>query len=416
MPTCSEFAMAVGDSLGTLLQRLNGQLHGPVHIMIGGHWDYNPIWKKVMNNVTFPDNMLLVGKFLWRQGFVRTPELCSDDTPHAECMPYCPLEIVGKYNPEDILKLAGVFNVNADSNLIAAMNAHGLDYKDLLDELCHIGSPGEMFTSAAPQDPTFWPLHGNAERFVQYLRLLKDEGLISMDETWDYEHGKDMGSDTGVVCEWSHVKSGSMEMPKCKKETCPGHKADDLLPFEGLMSHQESLYTNLGFYKMTHPDNENLPYVYDSLSYWEACYENSLYDQYLLTSKPQMPSEPVSDDLDDSVSSTNPDDSNPPTIPDDSNSVTDDSNSPTNPDDTNSLTNPDDSNSLTNPDDQSSVTDADDPDDRGSDSASEDGSDSTSEYGSGSTSKHSTSKHRSHSSSKDGSDDISNDGSHLHNF
>merc|ERR1712046_298118 len=127
-----------------------------------------------------------------------------------------------------------------------------------------------------------------------------------------------------------------------------GHKADDLLPFGGLMSHQDTLYTNLGFYKLTHPDNENIPYVYDSLSYWEGCYETSVYEQYLL-SKPQMPATPT----DDSTSSTNQDDPNsdgsiPPINPDDPDS--DGSIAATNPDDANS----DSSVSSANPGDSAS--------------------------------------------------------------
>ena len=154
------------------------------------------------------------------------------------------------------------------------MDAAGLTYSDLLEELCHIGSPGEMFTSAAPQDPIFWPLHGNAERFVQYLRLLKDKGTISMDEAWAYEHTTHVPSDTGLVCEWEGVTG--MQMPTCERKTCPGHKSDDLLPFEYLMTHQTGLYSNMGFYKLSHPDNDELPYVYDSLDYWAGCTNSSM--------------------------------------------------------------------------------------------------------------------------------------------
>ena len=138
-------------------------------------------------------------------------------------------------------------------------------------QICHVGSPGEMFTSAAPQDPTFWPLHGNAERYLQYARLLKAEGVLSFSEAWGYAHAKELPSDTGIVCDWSDVADGSMDMPKCAQETCPGHKADDILPFANLMSSQDGLYTNEEFYELVDPTNDDLPYVYDSLSYWPGC-------------------------------------------------------------------------------------------------------------------------------------------------
>merc|ERR1712091_453605 len=66
-----------------------------------------------------------------------------------------------------------------------------------------VGYPGELFTSAAPQDPLFWPLHGLAERFLQYARVLDALGAIDLDEAWRYKHRKNVASDTGVVCDWS---------------------------------------------------------------------------------------------------------------------------------------------------------------------------------------------------------------------
>ena len=47
-PTCSQFATYLEESeakLSTVLQALNGELHGPVHIMIGGQWDMKYDWK-----------------------------------------------------------------------------------------------------------------------------------------------------------------------------------------------------------------------------------------------------------------------------------------------------------------------------------------------------------------------------------
>ena len=133
-----------------------------------------------------------------------------------------------------------------------------------------------MFTSAAPQDPTFWPLHGNAERYLQYARLLKAEGVLSFSESWGYSHAQELPSDTGIVCDWSAVDPASMELPTCAKETCPGHKGDDLLPFADLMDSQDGLYTNNEFYELVDPTNDDLPYVYDSLSYWPGCTDDTL--------------------------------------------------------------------------------------------------------------------------------------------
>lgn len=81
-------------------------------------------------------------------------------------------------------------------------------------------------------------------------------------------------SDTGVVCDWSNVTG--LGLPRCAPATCPGHRADDLLPFEGLLADQAGLYSNLEFYNLTSPYNARLPYVYDSLSSWDGCADGSL--------------------------------------------------------------------------------------------------------------------------------------------
>ena len=48
--------------LAYVLNALNGQLHGPVHIMIGGQWDLSSSWSSYMNEMTFADNFLLLAK------------------------------------------------------------------------------------------------------------------------------------------------------------------------------------------------------------------------------------------------------------------------------------------------------------------------------------------------------------------
>ena len=278
-PSCTDFASSLNNSLASILKDLNGKLHGPIHIMLGGHWDFLHDWTSVTENNDFPDQFLLLSKTMWRQGFVRMPSLCSADTPHAECMPSCPSEIRAGRTAKEILNNITFINAFVpDLHFESLLKAHGFGYGEFLDELCHVGSPGEMFTSAAPQDPLFWPLHGNAERFQHYARHLHHEGKISMDQTWGYAHQAHNPSDTGLVCDWSNTTG--LGMPSCERKTCDGHKEDDLLPFASLYDDQTSLVTNGQFYGMTNPENVHMPYVYDSLDYWEACTNSSMWNEW----------------------------------------------------------------------------------------------------------------------------------------
>jgi len=99
-PTCAEFSAYVNSSLADVAAALDGELHGPVHLMIGGHWGAKHYWKSFGAHVG-GDVMLLLAKVLWREGFARTPELCSQDTPASECVPSCPASIVTP-NGEDM--------------------------------------------------------------------------------------------------------------------------------------------------------------------------------------------------------------------------------------------------------------------------------------------------------------------------
>lgn len=122
----------------------------------------------------------------------------------------------------------------------------------------------------------FWPLHGLSERFVQIIRLLAAEKILSFDDTWSYSHIKSVLSDTRVVCDWSHanlVHDNTFTPPTCTRNaTCPGHRADDVLPFTNLQwAPPGTTFTNAEFYTAISPSNTNLPYVYDKLTTWPAC-------------------------------------------------------------------------------------------------------------------------------------------------
>ena len=305
LPNCADFAdtlatAAAGGGLGEIQSAINGFLHGPVHIMIGGLWGLDDdIWGPRTRDDdhvdTFGRNadlsavtMFLFAKFMWRQGIVRCPTTCAADAPQESCLCHCPAAVREKVAPPDgdaaaVLAAAGAERLtnylprDPDGNFLDTI-LDGLDHETLLDALCRVGFPGEMFTSAAPQDPTFWPLHGNAERFLQYVRLLMATGDVAIDDSWAYHHVK-AASDTHVVCDWAGVdERDAAAMPACGAAICPGHGELDLLPFDDLLP-GNAAPSNADFFKATLPGKASpMPYVYDSLAYWPGCAGDNLVD------------------------------------------------------------------------------------------------------------------------------------------
>ena len=282
-PTCANFSSFLTGSgwLGQMLFGLNGFLHGPVHIMVGGHWSFDrAAWEPIARHMQSMDGMLLLSKFLWRQGYVRCPETCdAATTPARDCACACPAALV-RGREDAVLAEAGVWDLSSLVGLSTALAHENVSTAELLGLLCEVGHPGEMFTSAAPQDPLFWPVHGLAERFLQYARVLKRRGELDFSEAWGYFHAPSLPSDTGVVCDWSGVRPGSMERPACARATCPGHRLHDVLPFDDLVLGDASRnasatadrkYTNAQFYELIDPVSGALPYVYDTLAHWPAC-------------------------------------------------------------------------------------------------------------------------------------------------
>merc|ERR1712022_59008 len=228
--------------MGEVQYKLNGMLHGPVHIMLGGHWMMEPIseWvneHNVSDQVKFAsgwDEWLLMGKQMWREGWIRCPETCSSDTPQRDCMCTCPSEVMEGRSPKDIL-----FNMSSVMAFDPSMAQYwhdmmGMSWEMIWDNLCSVGHPGDMFTSSAPQDPIFWPLHGNSERFVQLLRLESYRNNLVLTETWGYSHSRvGISSDLHMVCDWSEQEGYGK--PYCYRDTCSGHKADDILPFTSVV-------------------------------------------------------------------------------------------------------------------------------------------------------------------------------------
>lgn len=82
--------------------------------------------------------------------------------------------------------------------------------------------------------------HGVARQRNDTRKLTREKNVFqppppldrhTFDESWGYTHGNVVG-ETGVVCDWSAVREGSLDMPTCITGICGGHHADDILPFE----------------------------------------------------------------------------------------------------------------------------------------------------------------------------------------
>jgi hypothetical protein len=283
LPLCADFQAETiegAQTIGRLFSALNSALHGSVHIMLGGHWGFDPLLTNSSKHYKAlgwrSDQMLLGSKFLWRSGYVDCPEDCAGLAAE-NCTCTCGRRAAG---PDGSPASASQFLV--DTGFAAVVGTNILQksedalrgFENVADVLCHVGHAGEMFTSAAPQDPLFWPLHGLAERYLQLLRTWHRNGTFIMNETWGYVHSKGVLSDTELVCDWQGV-SGE-EMPNCTSPTtCDGHHAKDVLPFEWPVPPDvegaRATYTNEEFYELIAPWDVRMPYVYDKLSTWPAC-------------------------------------------------------------------------------------------------------------------------------------------------
>jgi len=215
-PTCFAFLEYYKkDWIGYVNNGLNGILHGPVHIMIGGHWN-NYQHDRFANAVLGKSisNFLLISKNLWRLGYIRCPSSCDYETTDVEdCECYCPSNFTEGYTAYELLVKLGQMDYIDVSPWLEYSNETDrymfpgyADVKQeelwqgLLDLICSVGHAGEMFTSAAPYDPTFWLIHTSAERFLQLRRLSSYYGSNTFNETWGYDHSARAPSDFGKVC------------------------------------------------------------------------------------------------------------------------------------------------------------------------------------------------------------------------
>lgn len=294
MVSCSDWQRCFeSKNLATMNTCLNGEVHGPIHILLGGQWHTNlpilnnsAIWSGVGDGegANLAGEQLLFSKLLWRSGYLRCPESCSADTSSEDCVCSCPTEYRHGRSPYEILAETGLLyyisTQDASKGLLynKTTDKYGLvgytlkeeeeTWNRLLNSVCDPGHPGEMYTSAAPYDPVFWLLHPASERLLNWRRMLKAWKFADFDEAWGYNHSSvNAPSDVGKVFNWENTSG--FDLPTHEMGTCPGHEAMDLLPFKGLIKDGEYA-TNKDFYEFLHPWNEMLPYTYDSYR-WEHC-------------------------------------------------------------------------------------------------------------------------------------------------
>lgn len=277
-PTCSSLYEAFNTTtLKELNYYLNGQTHGPAHIIIGGAWtsaddttmdDYDYLrrsWK------------ILFFKVLWRMGITRCPDDCTGDS---SCRCAVPSEYLDEFGAYTLLQHAYTLYPLYAHGYIDSISGHTDDfYTDILKAVEHPGNAGEMYSSNAAWDPLFWLIHGTMERIMGLKRILVSQGDIShFDETWGFTSWNKYDGDVYLNgrCDWSSVSGvDDLTMPTCSvNDTCSGHGEYDIMSFSNFLGRDES-YTNREFYNFIHPWNDELPYVFESLDFdYCIAYEN----------------------------------------------------------------------------------------------------------------------------------------------
>ncbi|KAH8094992.1 hypothetical protein JL720_2261 [Aureococcus anophagefferens] len=304
LPRCSEFQklLLLGyNSVGKLFSELNGALHGSVHIMLGGSWDFDLATLKASGDYDDSDwrsdQMLLGSKFLWRQGLLDCPKECSNLVDPGDCTCSCGKRIPNSLNGSEhdarlFLEHSGVQTVITDAMVHKARDALG-GYAAIVDALCHVGHPGEMFTSAAPQDPHLLAAprprgalraahpHLGAQRHVHARRGL---GLRPHD-------GRPVGHAARLRLERRRRLAEAARVPHGHVRGPP--RENDTLPFEWPIAETtpgaQRYYTNAEFYELMAPWDRRVPYVYDKLETWPACQGANLVNNNAVTDSDPIP-------------------------------------------------------------------------------------------------------------------------------
>jgi hypothetical protein len=174
------------------------------------------------------------------------------------------------YIPEEYIERFGAYSIFEDIGVetMVGTNYSDAQYLACLHRVADAGIAGDMFSSAAPFDPIFWPLHGSLERLVDLKRILVSLGNITnFNETWGFTKVDDDVALSGV-CDWSGVTGVTdLTLPLCDTDaSCSGHSENDVIEFGNFLNTGDK-YTAKEFYEFMHPWNVDLPYTYDTFDY-----------------------------------------------------------------------------------------------------------------------------------------------------
>ena len=271
LPSCESFSTYYqSNKIAMIMSALNGILHGPVHVMIGGAWDDAANFEedKDLHLLQTLDRVLFF-KVMWRKGLTRCPETC-DGTQRCVCS--IPEEYWETIGAEKMVEMAQMLDPESHVREVL-LNADDKKRRAFLQMCASPGIVGDMLTSNAAYDPFFWPLHGQLERLIGLKRINKFMNMNDFDEKWEYIND---ATTLKGVCDWSNVKSTKdLTLPSCDATAqCYGHGPDDLMDFYFLEKGKRLVFTNLEFYEWVNPLNDYLTYVYDTYKFSYCTAEN----------------------------------------------------------------------------------------------------------------------------------------------
>jgi hypothetical protein len=208
MPTCELMSACYNSGkLSTMNDCLNGVTHGPVHILIGGCWGQ----EDTLDGVSFLAGIdkVLYFKMLWRMGYTRCPQ--ASCTWPEDCSCSIPEEYFETIGAQAMLENSGIWDIlseHVNDDTVDGMTA-------ILKGLQDPAVVGDMYTSMASYDPSFWPLHGQLDRILSRKRAQVSRGVIgNFDDTWGWSSANNRY--TEGRCDWSNVSSvDDLTLPTC---------------------------------------------------------------------------------------------------------------------------------------------------------------------------------------------------------